>query len=111
MSTPVQIEKELQELAKDIDHWDRMLAWHEAQRDWFKTKLTIAEARAVMEYTGPATKSKWYGISRSERERIALDVANAQLLVCERRIHSLEKTLLTVMGRNKSASNAYNLGY
>lgn len=111
MSSPLEIEKELRELAEEIDLWDRRLAWHEGQRDWFKTRLTIAEAKAAMEYTGAATKAKWYAISQTEDERIALDVAGAQLLVCERRIHSLEKTLLTVMGRNKSATNSYNMGY
>lgn len=111
MSTPLQIEAELRELADEIDVWDARLAWHEGKRNHFKDQLTKSEARAVMEYTGPATKARYYGVTMTEGERTDLAIAAGQLLVCERKMHSLEKKLLTVMGRNKSASNAYNLGY
>lgn len=111
MSTPIQIEAELKDLAEQIDVWDLRWAWFEAKRDYLKTRLSIAEARAAMEYTGPATKSKFYAVAGTEDERIALDIGAAELLLCSRKMHSLEKTLLTVMGRNKSASNSYNLGY
>jgi hypothetical protein len=110
MSTPIQIENELKALAQEIDHWDALLAWHEGQRDYYRTKLAVAEARAAMEYTGPATKAKYYAVASTEKQRIDLDVAAAQMGVCTRRIHALDKTLLTVMGRNKSATNAYNMG-
>lgn len=111
MSTPVQIEKELRELAEELDTWDIRLAWHLGQRDYYRSRLTVAEARAAMSYTGAATKAKWYAITETENERIEYDIAAAQSLVCERKIHALDKILITVMGRNKSATNAYNMGY
>jgi hypothetical protein len=108
VSTPVQIEKELAEIAAEIDLWDARLAWHEAARDFYKTRFTIAEAKAAMEYSGAVGKAKWWAATKTEKERTDLDIAGANFLVCERKIHSLEKQLFTLMARNKLIMQAYN---
>jgi hypothetical protein len=107
VSTPIEIDAELAQLRTDIDLWDKRLAWFGAKRDWYKTKLALAEAKAAMDYTGPATKAKWYSITRTEKERTDLDIAEAELLMCERRMHSLDKATYLLLGRNKNAMNAY----
>ncbi|ATN94013.1 hypothetical protein J4U01_gp050 [Mycobacterium phage Kumao] len=111
MSTPIEIDRKLQEMADEIDLWDKMIAWHEAQRDYYKTRLAIAMANAELEYNQtPASKAKAYAISKTEKQRVQLDIAEAQLNLCVRRMHSLDKGLLTLMGRNKNAMQAYNVG-
>lgn len=112
MSTPIEIDKRLAELVDEIDLWDQRVAWFEAKRDWHKTRLALAEARAQLSYSGPAASSlsKPYAISQTEDERVALDIANAELLMCERKMHSLEKASYLLLGRNKNAMQAYNVG-
>lgn len=107
MSTPIEIDQELAKLRDEIDLWDQRLAWFEAKRNWRKTLHSLAEADAAMNYSGPATKAKWHAITKSVDERTALDIAEAELLMCERKMHSLDKATFLLLGRNKNAMNSY----
>ena len=107
MSTPIEIDKELATLRDEIDLWDCRLAYFEAKRNWRKTLHALAEARAAMDFSGPATKAKWFAITQSVDERTDLDIAEAELLMCERKMHSLDKATFLLLGRNKNAMNAY----
>jgi hypothetical protein len=112
MSTPIEIDQKLASLVDEISLWDQRLAWFEAKRDWYKTRLSLAEARAQLSYKGVAASSlsKPYAISQTEKERTDLDIANAELLMCERKMHSLDKATYLLLGRNKNAMNSYTVG-
>jgi hypothetical protein len=110
VSTPIEIDGLIAQLKREIDEWDTYLAYFQAKRDWYKTRLALAEAKAQMAWQGPVGKAKAYSITQTEDERIALDIAEAELLMCERKMHSLDKATYLLLGRNKNAMNAYNTG-
>lgn len=95
-----------------MDKWNRMMAWHKAQWQWRHDMFVKAEASAVMRDTGPATKAKfaaadddYVGLARTY-----LSIAAAQLGVCERRLHALEKEVMNLALRNKLLGALYNNG-
>lgn len=93
-----------------VDKWDLILAWHKAQRDYFATRFALAEARATMAWSGAVGKAKAAAACAPEveRARICMDVAAAQLGLCERRAHSLEKEAINLALRNKLLQTSYN---
>ncbi|QSM01110.1 hypothetical protein SEA_NANOSMITE_65 [Mycobacterium phage Nanosmite] len=110
--SPLQLDRALDKNSYLIDKWNRMMAWHKAQRDWRKTQFVVAEAGAVMRYGGPATKAKYAAIDNETviMARTYLDIAEAQLGVCERRLHSLEKEAINLALRNKLLGALANNG-
>lgn len=109
MSTPIEIDREIVQLKNEIEVWDQKLAYFQAKRDWRKTQLALAEARAQMRWEGPVGKAKAFGTTQTAQERIDLDIAEAELLMCERTMHSLDKATFLLLARNKNAMQAYNM--
>ena len=109
---PVLIDMLLDKNSFLIDRWDRMIAWHEAQYKFYVSQHVLAEARAMMEWQGAVGKAKAAAITNPsvEAARIKMDIANAQLGVCTRRMHSLEKEAINLATRNKGIMQAYNNG-
>lgn len=112
ISSPVVIDHMLDKNSFLIDKWSRMAAWHKAQRDWRHDQFVKSEARAVMGYEGPATKAKFAAADDPDVQmaRTYLSIATAQLGVCERRLHSLEKEAINLATRNKALMQSYNNG-
>ncbi|SKM18394.1 Uncharacterised protein [Mycobacteroides abscessus subsp. massiliense] len=110
--TPLSLDRALDKNSFLIDKWNKMFAWHRAQRDYLYTEFVKAEAGAVMRYTGPATKAKYHAMDTQAviMAKTYLDIANAQLGICERRLHSLEKEAINLALRNKLLSALYNNG-
>ncbi len=109
MSTPIEIDKEMIQLKDDIELWNQRVAWFEAKRDWRKTRLALAEAKAQMDWAGAVGKAKAYGITQTERQRIDLDIASAELSMCEKTMDTLSKASFLLLARNKNAMQAYNM--
>lgn len=95
-----------------IDKWNRMLAWHKAQWDWRNDQFVLAEAKAVMEYDGPAAKARFYANNDPDviMARTYRQIAKAQLTICERRIDALTKEAINLASRNKALMQQYNTG-
>lgn len=107
MTTPEQVEQELVNIGEEIERWTELTAWHAAQKDWRTTRLSIADARARLEYAGMASKTKYHAIVATEQEQTDLDIAAAQLGLCEKRLRALSELKFTTLGRSKSISNSY----
>jgi hypothetical protein len=101
--TPLSLDRLLDRNSFLIDKWNRMMAWHKAQKDWHNDQFIRAEAEAVMRDTGPATKAKYAAAQHPDvvMARTYLSIATAQLGICERRLHSLEKEAINLALRNK----------
>ncbi|WP_099021242.1 hypothetical protein [Mycolicibacterium palauense] len=86
-----------------VDKWDKMIAWHRAQARYFETQHALKEAEATMRWGGAVGKAKAYAQTEPAviDARIKMDIAHAQLGLCERRIHSLEKDAINLALRNK----------
>lgn len=95
-----------------IDKWNRMMAWHKAQWQWRHDEFVKTEARAVMSDSGPATKAKFAAAANDSviMARTYLSIAAAQLGVCERRLHALEKEVINLALRNKLLGALWNNG-
>lgn len=109
---PAMVDQLLDKNSFLIDRYNRMAAWHKAQRDWRHDQFVVAEAKAVMGYDGPATKAKYAAAADDDviMARTYLSIATAQLGVCERRLHALEKEAINLATRNKSLMQSYNNG-
>lgn len=95
-----------------IDKTDRMIAWHAAQNKYWARQFAIAEARAVMHYQGAVGKAKFAAVADEDVIAVATqwDIANAQLGLCERRGHALDKEAINLALRNKLLQATYNNG-
>lgn len=95
-----------------MDQYNRLMAWHKAQWQWRHDNFVKAEASSVMKYQGPATKAK-FAANDDDKVTLAktyLSIAAAQLGICERRLHALEKEVMNLALRNKLLSAQYNNG-
>ncbi|AER26102.1 hypothetical protein SSEA_SKINNY_61 [Mycobacterium phage Skinny] len=110
--TPMALDRLLDRNSYLMDKWDRMMSWHMAQRKWRHDEFVKAEAEAVMRYTGPATKAKYAAAEDPKvvMARTYLSIAEAQLGICERRLHSLEREAFNLGMRNKVLDKVYNNG-
>lgn len=107
MSTPIEIDQELRSVSEAIERWSTLEAWHEAQKQWRHTQLTIKEAEAAMSYTGAATKAKWYAVTQSVQERIEYDIAAAQHGACASKLRACKDKAMILLGRNKNVMAGY----
>ena len=112
VSDPGVIDKLLDRNSFLVDKWSRMAAWHKAQREWRATQFAITEARARMAYEGPPSLAKAAALTVDAviQAQIDLDIAAAQLGLCERRLDSLTKESINLATRNKALMQSYNHG-
>lgn len=108
--TPDHIDRELDRVNYLITKWNKILAWHRAQKDWRATRFAVAEARQMMSFTGAVGKAKAYAAQETEQERIDMDIANAQHGLCERRLSALEKELIAIGMRSKLLAQVFGTG-
>ena len=108
MTTPVEIDAALRDVADQIERWSKLEAWHEAQKQWRHTILVLKEAEAAMAYTGPATKAKWYAITQSADERIMYDIAAAQHGACASKLRAFKDRSMILLGRNKNVMAGFS---
>src|SRR4051794_34083671 len=106
-ANPAAIDKMLAEISYWIARYDTYLAWFAAARDWRKTELAHAEARAIMTWGGAVGKAKAYATQQTEQERIDYDIANALYTFVERRAHTLSKQSMNLASRNKNIMQSY----
>lgn len=109
--TPVQLDRLLDRNSFLIEKWNKMMAWHKAQHDWYKELHTREEARAVMQ-ARTATTAKYAAAADPavELARTRMLIALAQMGICERRLHALEKEAINLALRNKLLGALYNNG-
>lgn len=112
VSDPGVIDRLLDRNSFLVDRYNKMLAWHQAQWDWRNDQFVIAEARAVMEYDGPAAKAKYYANNADTviTARTLRQIAKAQLIVCQRRLDALSKEAISLAVRQKAIMQSYNHG-
>lgn len=106
-ATPRDIDKALAENSYLIEKYDVYLAWFEAARNWRKTELALAEARAMMAWPGAVGKAKAYAANETVQQRIDLDIAEALLIYVSRRAHTLSKQAINLHGRNRNILQGY----
>lgn len=112
VSDPGVIDKLLDKNSHVTDKWLRMAAWHKGQRDWRATAFAIEEARARMAYVGPPSLAKAAALTvvSVQQAQIDLDIAAAQLGLCERRLESLTKESINLAVRQKAIMQSYSHG-
>jgi len=62
MTTPIEVNNLLIETDEQIKNYADMVVWFKAQRDWWRSRLEMAQKAAEMSFPGPATKAKAHGI-------------------------------------------------
>lgn len=104
ISSPAVIDRMLDKNSFLVDKYDRMTAWHAAQYHWRNDQFVVAEAKAIMSYSGPVGKAR-YAAQADEAvimARTYLGIAKAQLTLCEHRLHALSKEAINLATRNKA---------
>lgn len=109
-ATPQDIDKMLAENSHWIEVYDVYLAWFSAARNWRKTELALAEARATMSWSGAVGKAKMHAVAATAQERIDYDIAAALYTYVERRAHTLSKQAMNLASRNKNILSNYAVG-
>lgn len=122
MTTPAEINQLLIETDQKIKDYSDMTVWFKAQRDFWRSRLEMAQKAAEMSFTGAATKAKAHGILVGGQEMnvdmwwvptvlplpTAVLVFDAAYDLVNSRSQYLHDHLTTLMVRNKNVMLEYN---